>query len=1047
VIRRSLQVLSLIVPVLAVAPASAELTVVNVAAGGTASQSGLEPGDRILAVRAGDEDWSLVEQPLDLHAIDFTLGRIGPLELRLATGEGRREVKLPLGDLGLIVVPGDGSLSRAAEMDVRRRLGEGRLDEAVLGWTAWADSQALEPRMACWAQLRLVELLVEGEEIDRATNEAGALAAACKAAPVIDSVLARAAAAQVLRERVRDIDAMVTLLESADASAQETDPIVSAALAHDLGSFLGRRGRLDPAENALDRAIARYQGAAPNSWGFAESLANRGLLHAIRGQFHEARDGLSRALTMMERVAPDSLVVSMQQHNLATVMRRLGEPDRAQVLNESALAIRERLAPDSDLVAQSLNNLGILAKNRGNFVAAEAHYRRALEVRERINVSPLARASVLGNLANLALERLDPEASLVLHRQALDLLEPFAPGHRFVVATRLSLGQGELLRGRLDEAEGHLQAARSLQEAIGTDTPTYAAILETFARLERERKDPAAARSLLEQALDLHRRLDPQSLDAAAVELALGELDLAGERLVPARTRLMNAAAVAAARAPGSLVEARARHALAGVFWRTGDRAAALAADAAALDAFEAQREQLGGDWLQRMRFGADNRDLYLGAIERRLDAGGVEDAFALQERYRAFERRRLLAGRVPLPALDPVSTRVDELAAMLSGGEAVLSWVVGDRATHAFLLTADGLESRSLAIGELEWREELDSLGVLLSVARPTVEQREALSQRASRMFERLMTPWAESLAGIERLVLVPDQDLHRLPFAVLEDPHSGRYLVERHALIYAASASLYLAGPESGPELPGVLAVGDPQARSAGRLGAGPPGSAADSARDATTLSLPAARAEVEAIAGFFPERTLRLVGSAATEARVRAAMPRAGLLHLAAHAVVDGARPLDAYIQLAREADGQDDGRLAAWEVLTQLQIDAELVTLSACSTARGRTLGGDGVLGLSQAFQLAGARAVLASLWDVPDQATADLMAAFYQRLAAGQDAASALRAAQLEALSQQRAVGPSGFWQRLAHWFGREPDMSVGPFEWAAFKLDGRVARR
>jgi hypothetical protein len=128
-----------------------------------------------------------------------------------------------------------------------------------------------------------------------------------------------------------------------------------------------------------------------------------------------------------------------------------------------------------------------------------------------------------------------------------------------------------------------------------------------------------------------------------------------------------------------------------------------LAEDAAALDAFERRREQLGGDWLQRMRFGASHRALYVDAIDRRLAADRPAEAFAIQERYRAYERRRLLAGRVPLPALDAAAPRVDELVAALGPAEAVLSWVVGAIEPRPSCSTADGLAVRTLPLGEAE--------------------------------------------------------------------------------------------------------------------------------------------------------------------------------------------------------------------------------------------------------------------------------------------------------------------------------------------------------
>jgi len=1034
----------LIALVVAICPVAAEVTVIDVMQGGVGGQSGVESGDRILAIGTVDGSWTQIEHPLDVEAMAFGPGRIGPLRLRLDSDQGLREVELPVGDLGLVVGPGDGTLALRAEDEFDAVLSEAGLGEALSAWKAFFDSRSDNPRTRCWARLRTIGLLVDRGEIDRATTEAGLLDSACEAAPMIDSVLARAAAAQALRERARDTDAVAALLESASLAARALDPIVRAALAHDLGSFLGRRGRLDVAEVALDRAVAEFQDAAPVSWGYADSLTNRALIDAIRGRLEAARQRLESALRLMERIAPDSLAMSMQQANLSIVMRGLGEPDQARILAESALAIRQRLVPGSELVAQTLNNLGVLAKNRGDLVAAEGYYEQALRLRETLNSPPLARASVLGNLANLALERLDPETSLVLHRQVLALLEPVVPGHRLVAVTHLSLGQGALLRGRFDEAESHLNTARSLQEAIGTDAPVYASILEALARLARERQQTSTARSLLEQALALRQQIDPAGLDEASVALALAEMDLAEGLESRIYERLRSVADRAAARAPGSLVEARALHALAGLLWGRGDQQAALHADQAAIDAFERQRERLGGDWLQRMRFGASHRQIYIDAIERQLETGGTEQAFTLQERYRAYERRRLLAGRVPLPSLDPAPTRVDELATRMAPDEAILSWVAGPQSTHAFLLTASGLVARSLPWGDAAWRDEVDALAVLLNVARPTPAQAQVLTDRLTRLHERLIGPWQDALAPIRRLVLVPDQVLHRLPFAALQEASTERFLIERFALVYSASSLLYLTGPASGAESGTVVAVGDPTLSEATDPEAVPSIAAVERRPDMVKAALPAARAEVEAIAGFFPERTLRLIGAAATETRVRQALPAAGMLHLAAHAVVDGARPLDAYVQLAPDGQAGDDGRLAAWEVLSELQFDAELVTLSACSTARGRTLGGDGVLGLSQAFQLAGARAVLATLWDVPDRPTAELMTVFYRGLAEGRDPASALRTAQIDSLARVQDHRHPGFWRRIGQWLRGESGGQVSPFEWAAFKLEGRI---
>ena len=109
------------------------------------------------------------------------------------------------------------------------------------------------------------------------------------------------------------------------------------------------------------------------------------------------------------------------------------------------------------------------------------------------------------------------------------------------------------------------------------------------------------------------------------------------------------------------------------------------------------------------------------------------------------------------------------------------------------------------------------------------------------------------------------------------------------------------------------------------------------------------------------------------------------------------------------------------LQAWEVFESVRLDADLVTLSACETALGREMGGEGLVGLVRAFHYAGARAVLASLWAVSDRSTAELMQAFYARLRAGTPKDEALRQAQL----QVRRTRPH-------------------PFHWAAFQVSGDV---
>ncbi|MBZ0103783.1 MAG: CHAT domain-containing protein [Thermoanaerobaculia bacterium] len=172
----------------------------------------------------------------------------------------------------------------------------------------------------------------------------------------------------------------------------------------------------------------------------------------------------------------------------------------------------------------------------------------------------------------------------------------------------------------------------------------------------------------------------------------------------------------------------------------------------------------------------------------------------------------------------------------------------------------------------------------------------------------------------------------------------------------------------------------------------------SAADSS---STRQRPASQREAARVGEVFGGRARLFVDAEATEAAARREIASASLAHFACHALVDEALPLDSALLLA--PSGAEEGLLQAWEIAEQVRLASDLVVLSACETARGAERGGEGILGLVRALQVAGARSVVASLWRVDDESAAELMARFYARLNEGLPRDEALRQAQLELL--------------------------------------------
>jgi CHAT domain-containing protein len=179
------------------------------------------------------------------------------------------------------------------------------------------------------------------------------------------------------------------------------------------------------------------------------------------------------------------------------------------------------------------------------------------------------------------------------------------------------------------------------------------------------------------------------------------------------------------------------------------------------------------------------------------------------------------------------------------------------------------------------------------------------------------------------------------------------------------------------------------------------------------------------VKSIAGLYGDGARVYVGEQATEGRVKAEARGARYLHFACHGFLDERLPLNSGLALTIPVPpvaGEDNGLLQAWEILEHVRLDADLVTLSACDSGLGKEMGGEGLIGLTRAFQYAGARSVVASLWSVYDRSTADLMRHFYGALRRGVPKDEALRRAQV-ALIQG---GP-----QRSH-----------PLSWAAFQLFG-----
>jgi CHAT domain-containing protein len=250
-------------------------------------------------------------------------------------------------------------------------------------------------------------------------------------------------------------------------------------------------------------------------------------------------------------------------------------------------------------------------------------------------------------------------------------------------------------------------------------------------------------------------------------------------------------------------------------------------------------------------------------------------------------------------------------------------------------------------------------------------------------------------------------------LPFESIIAP-SGKMFIETHLIDYSPSSTvtwLLRKIPARRVSRWRFLGVGDARYPSFDESGG------VYFANQLRPARLPGTRAEVSSIARVLKEvaETSTLLGGDVSESAVKARnLADFDIIHFAVHGTSDADFPARSALLLGPDSNETEDGALQAWEI-SRLRLGADLVVLSACDTAVGRVLDQEGVSNLVQSFLLAGARAVVASIWPAGDRSTADLMTRFYSYLAQGMDKGSALRQAKLDFIAKYQDNALPIYW--------------------------------
>lgn len=810
-----------------------------------------------------------------------------------------------------------------------------------------------------------------------------------------------------------------------------------ASTLNNLAILAGKTGDLAGAEDLLRQAIGIWNELAADGPELASTWGTLGQMAHRRGDLVSAEQHFLRALDIQERRVPGSVEMGILLTELVGLALDRRDLESADDYGTRALEILERASPGSHYLASLLDRLGTLARRRGDPVTAERRHRRALEIRRRRAPENLDTTESLEHLARLDLDRGDGAAAAEHLREALALQRRLAPTAGTTGAILCLLGEALTMAGQLEAAAGRFTEALARLEGPTADSAETSRCHHRHARFHLRTGDSAAALRSFAHAVD--------ALEAQTERLGGSwetRSEFAAGHTILYRDYLDLLVEVGRPREAFEVLErSRARSFLDLLAGRdltfTRDVPVELAREKRQADA------EYGRALAALARLDAEELDPKTDAAHRRALEGTLD-----QSRRRRREAEARIRAAAPRLAVlhHPEPPTLGDVRRMLGDETLLLSYSVGPRRSHLF-----ALGPASSAIGDLEvfvlpWNEdelarEVESFRQLLRPTRSVAAVRAA----GERLTARLLQPVAGRLARARRMVVIPDGPLHNLPFAALPEPVAGdsppsprRWLIEGRPVSVASSVTVLgelRARSQSRPPGPHSLAAfGDPVYPGS----SGSSGSSAPRAREPVLRGLlgrglrldplPATREEVESLRRLFPNRARIFLGREATEERVKALGGESDLVHLACHGLLDPRFPLESALALTLPTDPgaeRDNGLLQVWEILEQVRLDAELVTLSACDTGRGKELAGEGMLGLTRAFQYAGARSVLASLWAVGDRSTTLLMQRFYSHLEQGLRRDEALRRAQLDLLHGSVGEG--------AH---------RHPFHWAAFQLYG-----
>lgn len=750
----------------------------------------------------------------------------------------------------------------------------------------------------------------------------------------------------------------------------------------------------------------------------ALTLLDLSVAHTRRGDFETAISELERGRAIAEKtMGPEDSLTTRMEYNLGDAYLDLERYDQARVLMERVLAVFEKqLGPDHPNVAYPLQNLGIIARHNKQYDVALDYLWRSEKLREKaLGPQHSLTATLLVNIGNVYHDEGAYAKAMEVFQRALDVLEPArGPYDPAIIMTLANMSR---TAAALDNTASSLEYQSRLDQLVDKS-----ASLNLAVGSEREKLDfvETIAR-YTERSISMSVQLDPadeKSAEGAATAVLRHKgrvLDALSDSLTALRRHLKPEDQKLLEDLSGATAEL-AKLAL------NGPKKTAPEEYQKQFHALEKKKEQLEAAVSERSAgYYQPASSVTLAAIKAAIPENAVLLEFA---QYRPF------------------NAKAPDSAAAYGAPRYV-----------AYVIQKEG----GIRYADLGEAAEVDSAVRSLREALGDPTRGDA-AQLARALDEKIFQPLQGLIGGAQHLLVSPDGELNLIPFEALVD-RDKKFLVERYAVSYLTTgrdllrmrvarasqgAPVIIANPLFGePSETLVASAGQPLPPSVNVRERHRSVTAAANLASVYFAPLPGTAAEARAIQAFFPEAKTLAGNQASKKAIEQVDAPR--ILHIATHGFFlqdppAAASPGPSSSQAALDnpllrsglalsganltKDSSEDGILTSMEAAGLNLWGTKLVVLSACETGVGKVKNGEGVYGLRRAFLLAGTESLVMSLWEVSDQATHEMMSAYYSGLKKGLGRGEALRQAQLSMLKRK----------------GREH-----PFYWASFIESGEWA--